>query len=155
MITRVRAMQFSDVDAVYAIECAAHRAPWSRDILHDCVLVGYDCRVLAQSAEDKSEHSTVIGYLIARYTQEGSAHILNVCIAPDFQGKGYGQRFLKHFLKTLKRPGMKEIILEVRPTNPTAIHIYEKLGFTQAEVKEGYYNDVQGIEDALLLKKVL
>lgn len=38
-------MTESDIDAVYAIEKDVHIAPWSRDILRDCVRVGYDCRV--------------------------------------------------------------------------------------------------------------
>ena len=38
----VRAMQQTDIDSVYAIELQAHRAPWSRQILSDCVTVGYD-----------------------------------------------------------------------------------------------------------------
>ncbi|RYW12480.1 ribosomal-protein-alanine N-acetyltransferase, partial [Legionella pneumophila] len=46
MILNIRRMKDSDIENVYSIETNVHIAPWSKDILRDCVLVGYDCRVL-------------------------------------------------------------------------------------------------------------
>lgn len=46
MTWRIRNMSESDIDKVYAIETSVHIAPWSKDILRDCVLVGYKCLVL-------------------------------------------------------------------------------------------------------------
>lgn len=151
MITKIRLMEQSDIDSVYAIELAAHRVPWSRDILSDCVLVGYDCRVLELK---KAKKEQVVGYLICRHSFN-VCHILNLCVAPTKQRRGYGELLIKSILNSLKKAGNNTIILEVRPSNIAAIALYKKFGFYQDSIKQNYYKDMCGEEDAILLKKVL
>lgn len=152
MIAKIRQMLESDIDSVYAIEMATHRAPWSRQILSDCVLVGYDCRVIELDDEDKLR---VVGYIICRQNFN-VYHILNLCVVLNEQGKGYGKLLLQAVLDSLsKDPSILSVILEVRPSNLAAIALYEKFGFYRDAIKEGYYNDESGIEDAILLKKIL
>jgi len=151
MQLKVRPMQSDDIDNVYAIELAGHRSPWSRDILRDCVLVNYDCRVIEVVT---SVGVTLAGYIICRYV-ETVCHILNLCIKPALQGKGYGQFLLKHVIDTQKNTPVDTIILEVRPSNLVAIHVYQKMGFQQTGIKPGYYQDVNIIEDAVVLQKKL
>lgn len=145
----VRSMQFGDIDEVYRIELCAHLAPWSRDILSDCVLVGYDCRVLEQiNARGKQ----LSGYIISRRSIN-TYHILNLCIAPMYQNKGLGKFLLKNVLDSLNSSIIDTILLEVRPSNQAAIKLYEAFGFHTDSIKKGYYKDTHGEEDALLLKK--
>lgn len=145
----VRPMESADIDQVYQIELSAHRAPWSKGILSDCVLVGYDCRVL-----EKAENNTkqLAGYIICRRSFN-ICHILNLCISPTFQNQGLGKFFLKNILDSLEGSIIKSIILEVRPSNKIAIALYEAFGFTHDSIKSGYYKDIAGEEDAILLKK--
>lgn len=149
MPERVRAMQDSDIDGVYAIELAAHRAPWSRDIFSDCLSVGYDCRVLEVDGKKGVE---LASYIICRY-HVNTCHILNLCVAPDWQGKGYGKVLLQDVLKHLDRKNIELIILEVRPSNIAALHLYKKMGFQQIGIKRDYYQDEEGVEDAIVLQK--
>jgi ribosomal-protein-alanine N-acetyltransferase len=142
-------MQDSDVDGVYAIELAAHRAPWSRDIFSDCLLVGYDCRVLEV---DSKEGVELAGYIICRY-HVNTCHILNLCVAPHLQGRGYGKILLQDILKHRERKNIEVIVLEVRPSNTAALHLYKKMGFQQIGIKRDYYQDEEGIEDAVVLQK--
>ena len=142
----VRAMLSSDVDAVYAIEVGAHRSPWTREILRDCVLVKYDCCVL----EDDALDTPLIGYIICRL-YENNCHLLNLCIASAFQNKRYGTFLLNHRLDALKSTPVNHVFLEVRPSNLPAIHLYQQVGFQQTGVKRGYYRDDQNIEDAIVL----
>ena len=125
MLPTIRSMTQKDIDRVYEIELTAHRAPWSRQILSDCVLVGYDCRVL--ELEDDGVKS-IEGYLISRY-QLDVCHILTICIAPLQQGKKYGELLLKTLLAFANKPEINTVILEVRPSNLAALRLYEKLGF--------------------------
>lgn len=149
MTLRVRPMQSSDIDSVYAIEIAAHRSPWSRDIIRDCVLVNYDCRIIE---ENSSSDVILAGYIICRY--DGNiCHILNLCIAPTLQGSGYGQFLLQNVIDSQKNTTVDTIILEVRPSNLAAIHLYQKMGFLQIGIKPGYYHDDNCIEDAVVLQK--
>ncbi|MCL5271741.1 MAG: ribosomal protein S18-alanine N-acetyltransferase [Gammaproteobacteria bacterium] len=152
MILNIRRMKESDIDNVYSIETNVHIAPWSRDILRDCVLVGYDCRVL----EINNGDSPILGgYIISRISNK-SCHILNVCITKPLQSKGLGRKLLQTLLYSLtKFTDTTSVVLEVRPSNQSAIHLYESMGFVPVETKKDYYKDAHGVEDAVLLKKIL
>ena len=55
------------------------------------------------------------------------------------------------------RPGMtvREVFLEVRPSNKTALALYRKKGFYQVANRPAYYQSHQGREDAAVLAKKL
>ncbi|HEO1341819.1 TPA: ribosomal protein S18-alanine N-acetyltransferase, partial [Legionella pneumophila] len=133
---------------VYSIETNVHIAPWSKDILRDCVLVGYDCRVLEINNGDSS---ILAGYIISRISNN-SCHILNLCIAKPLQSKGLGRKLLQTVLYSLSKYTQTEsVILEVRPSNSAALHLYETMGFEKVEIKKDYYKDKNSVEDAILL----
>lgn len=148
MLVKIRPMIQDDIDRVYAIELSAHRAPWSREILRDCVHVGYDCRI---AVDDDSKE--LLAYIICRHNFN-VCHILNLCVAVTHQNKGYGKLLLSTVLDSLPTT-INTIILEVRPSNKFAIALYEGFGFTQDSVKKAYYKDTEGEEDAILFKKTL
>ena len=151
MALRIRPMQPDDVDDVFNIEMAAHRAPWSRDILRDCVLVNYDCRIL----EVYNDIGCILAsYIICRY-DENRCHVLNLCVAPSMQGNGYGQLLLQNVIESQQVTAVHTIILEVRPSNLAAMRLYQKMGFLQTGIKAGYYRDDLGVEDAVVLQKKL
>ncbi|MFO2889830.1 ribosomal protein S18-alanine N-acetyltransferase [Legionella pneumophila serogroup 1] len=152
MILNIRRMKDSDIENVYSIETNVHIAPWSKDILRDCVLVGYDCRVLEINNGDSS---ILAGYIISRISNN-SCHILNLCIAKPLQSKGLGRKLLQTVLYSLSKYTQTEsVILEVRPSNSAALHLYETTGFEKVEIKKDYYKDKNSVEDAILLKKLL
>ncbi|HAU0266929.1 ribosomal-protein-alanine N-acetyltransferase, partial [Legionella pneumophila] len=136
MILNIRRMKDSDIENVYSIETNVHIAPWSKDILRDCVLVGYDCRVLEINNGDSS---ILAGYIISRISNN-SCHILNLCIAKPLQSKGLGRKLLQTVLYSLSKYTQTEsVILEVRPSNSAALHLYETMGFEKVEIKKDYY----------------
>ncbi len=151
MTVNIRRMKSSDIETVYLIETDVHIAPWSKDIIRDCVLVGYDCRVL----EIYNGQKVLLGgYIITRHS-ENTAHILNFCIAKSIQSKGYGRILLHDVLNSLLNTHIEHVILVVRPSNVSALHLYETMGFNQVEIKKEYYKDGDRIEDAILLKKII
>ncbi|HBD9376240.1 TPA: ribosomal protein S18-alanine N-acetyltransferase, partial [Legionella pneumophila] len=138
MILNIRKMKDSDIENVYSIETNVHIAPWSKDILRDCVLVGYDCRVLEINNGDSP---ILAGYIISRISNN-SCHILNLCIAKPLQSKGLGRKLLQTVLYSLSKYTQTEsVILEVRPSNSAALHLYETMGFEKIEIKKDYYKD--------------
>jgi ribosomal-protein-alanine N-acetyltransferase len=145
----IRPMQVLDVDQVHRIELRAHRAPWSRSIINDCVMVGYDCRVLEQV---DFRGKTIVGYIISRRS-DNTYHILNLCIDTNQQRKGLGKFLLKSVLNSLTGSGLESVMLEVRPTNQAAITLYEGFGFQSGGIKKNYYKDDKSTEDALVLIK--
>lgn len=152
MILNIRHMKDTDIDNVYAIETNVHIAPWSKEILRDCVLVGYDCRVL----EINNGTSPILGGYIISRINNNCCHILNFCIAKPLQSKGLGRKLLQTFLYSLsKYTKTDSVVLEVRPSNNAALHLYHTMGFEHIEIKKEYYKDNNSVEDAILLRKFL
>jgi [ribosomal protein S18]-alanine N-acetyltransferase len=144
---RFRPMTLADVAGVVAVERASYQFPWSEGVFRDCIRVGYLCRVVESVGE-------VAGYGIMSYGA-GEAHILNVCIRMDLRGAGVGRRLMDFLLERARSAQMEDVFLEVRPSNPTAIRLYERLGFTRVGVRKGYYQAAAGREDAWVYKLVL
>jgi ribosomal-protein-alanine N-acetyltransferase len=143
-LVRFRAMTPSDVPRVAAVERASYPFPWSEGIFRDCLRVGYLCRV----AECEGE---IVGYGIVAMGA-GEAHILNICIAGHVRGRGIGRRMMQLLLERSLQAGMQDVFLEVRPSNPHAISLYQSLGFNEVGRRRGYYQAEVGREDALVLK---
>ena len=85
----------------------------------------------------------------------GEAHILNICVDPDLRSHGYGEKLLDEMLFRARATSVREIFLEVRPSNERAIQLYQKKGFHQVANRPAYYQANEGREDAAVLAKKL
>lgn len=139
----LRSMRDSDLDAVMAIEQRAYPFPWTRGIFRDCLLAAYPAWVL-------HEHGLVIGYGVISLAAD-EAHLLNVCVAPERQGRGHGRALLRALVKLAADRGAARIFLEVRPSNPHAIALYHDEGFNEIGRRPRYYPSKDGREDALVM----
>jgi len=77
------------------------------------------------------------------------AHITNIALRQEYQGKGLGELLL---IATIDLAGIlkaRMMTLEVRASNLVAQHLYGKYGFTQVGVRRGYYLDNR--EDAVIM----
>jgi [ribosomal protein S18]-alanine N-acetyltransferase len=139
----LRAMRESDLDAILAIEQRAYPFPWTRGIFRDCLLAAYPAWVL-------HEHGLVIGYGVISLAAD-EAHILNICVAPERQGRGHGRFLLRTLVSIARDRGAARIFLEVRPSNPPAIALYHDEGFNEIGRRPRYYPSHDGREDALVM----
>jgi ribosomal-protein-alanine N-acetyltransferase len=144
---QIRPMMEIDLAEVAAIEQKSYAFPWSENIFRDCLRVGYTCRALDLAGQ-------VIGYGVMSLGA-GEAHILNVCVREEFRSVGFGRRLLEHMLERAAASGVAEAFLEVRPSNLSAIRLYQRLGFEQIGIRRGYYQAPDGREDAIVLKREL
>ena len=142
-----RGMTRGDIPEIRGIEERAYRYPWSRAVFADCLRAGYHCRVL--------QLSTGIGAYGILSAAAGEAHILNLCVRPEWAGRGLARRLLAHLLETAGAQGADTVFLEVRPSNRRAIELYEKNGFVEIGRRPDYYPAVDGREDAILMGKPL
>jgi ribosomal-protein-alanine N-acetyltransferase len=94
----------------------------------------------------------VVGYGILSIAA-CEAHILNLCIDPEFRSMGYGERLLDTMLSHARGATVREVLLEVRPSNKTALALYRKKGFFQVANRPAYYQSHEGREDAAVLSK--
>jgi len=146
-IVRIRGMMPGDLPAVAAVERASYAFPWSEGIFRDCLRVGYLCRVAEVDG-------TIAGYgIVAMGADE--AHLLNLCVRADLRGRGLGRRLLLLLVERVRESGAEAVFLEVRPSNPGAVALYESEGFVRVGLRKGYYQAVGGREDALVFKRDL
>ena len=92
----------------------------------------------------------IIGYGILS-VGAGEAHVLNVCIAPDQRGQGFGRHLMKRLLDIARWNGAERVFLEVRPSNPNAQALYVSLGFHEIGRRPRYYPAHEGREDAIVM----
>lgn len=143
----VRAMRHEDLSSVSDIERRSYDFPWSHGVFRDCLLAGYQCIVLEGDGE-------VRGYGILSVAA-GEAHILNLCVDAAYRSHGFGERLLDEILFRARTSSVREIFLEVRPSNAHALALYKKKGFHQVARRPAYYQAHGGREDASVLAKKL
>ncbi len=143
----IRGMQEADVDEVLRIERASYAFPWTEGIFRDCLRVNYICRVVEIGP-------AIVGYGIMSLGA-GEAHLLNVCVGDPYRCRGIGRRLLMHLLQLAAAAGAKDAYLEARPSNISAIRLYQSLGFSQIGMRRGYYQAADGREDAIVLKRYI
>ena len=149
----LRPMQLNDLDAVMQIEPTIYSHPWTRGNFSDSLQNGYSGWVL----EDKSlgKTSEMIGYALLMMVLD-EAHLLNLSIVKPQQKHGLGRYLLEHMISNAKQYKAVNMFLEVRPSNISAIALYENMGFCEMAVRRGYYPadpklSKTGREDAVLM----
>jgi len=143
----IRDMRHEDVAVVSDIERRSYDFPWSHGVFRDCLLAGYRCLVLERDGE-------IAGYAILSVAA-AEAHVLNLCVAPDYRSYGYGERLLDEILFRARSAAAREMFLEVRPSNKHALALYKKKGFYLVANRPKYYRSHEGREDACVLAKKL
>jgi ribosomal-protein-alanine acetyltransferase len=80
------------------------------------------------------------------------AHLNLLAVAPEHRRQGLGSQLMDWLTTTAIEAGVFRINLEVRTQNEAARSFYERLGFAQLGVVQGYY---QGREAALRMSRRL
>jgi ribosomal-protein-alanine N-acetyltransferase len=150
---QLRPMQTDDLDAIMQIEPTIYTHPWTRGNFSDSLNSGYSAWVLEDMSLGKS--GKMIGYALMMMVMD-EAHLLNLSISKPQQKQGLGRYLLEHMLQIAKNHKAANMFLEVRPSNISAIALYENMGFCEMAVRRGYYpadskNFKSGREDAVLM----
>jgi ribosomal-protein-alanine N-acetyltransferase len=140
-------MSPADIKEVMAIEVRAYPVPWTEGIMRDCLHVGYECQVARLG-------DRIVAYSFMSIAVN-EAHLLNITVAPELQGQGYGRRMALHMLDLAQDKLADTVYLEVRPSNKAARALYRSLGFVQIGRRKDYYPDPRGREDALVYSLLL
>ncbi|MCV2886082.1 ribosomal protein S18-alanine N-acetyltransferase [Aestuariibacter sp. AA17] len=148
---------------MYNLHVQCHSNPWSLSTFTDCTTPPYFAAALSvseQKASDTTAESFIAGYYIG-LNVVGEVTLMDIGIAQDYRGKGYGEQLLDAFLARCRQLQCQAIWLEVRASNQAAISLYMKKGFEEIEVRKGYYtisstrngeDGVTGKEDAVIMK---
>lgn len=136
----------ADLTELMVIENDCHSHPWSENTFKSCLAERYF-----------SYHLTVDNQIVGFYVGEhvaGEATLMDICVSPSFQGKGYGKTLLKHFIEQAYKLDNTKCWLEVRAKNFTAQMLYIAQGFTEISRRTGYYPSSSadgGYEDAIVM----
>ena len=144
---QTRPMKVDDLDAIMQIEPINFPYPWSRGNFSDSLNSGYSCWVLEEGQQ-------IIGYAVLMMVLD-EAHLLNISIVKSHQGKGLGRSLLQHMMQIGRNHGGLNMFLEVRPSNTSAISLYESIGFNEMAIRRNYYPAANGREDAVLMGAAL
>lgn len=132
------------LDAVLAIEQTAYAHPWTRGNFQDSLRSGYESQLLVADGE-------LLGYFVAMKGVD-EVHLLNITVAPAWQGQGWGRVLLDALAIWSRGQGAQWLWLEVRTSNQRALQIYERHGYRRVGTRKGYYPDGHGRrEDAIVM----
>lgn len=137
-----RPMTEADLDAVLKVEYAAFSHPWTRGTFTDS-LKSYHCWLMFEGGQQ-------VGHGVIQIILD-EAHLLNITVKPESQGRGLGLRLLEQLMQEAYELGGRECFLEVRASNQSAYRLYERYGFNEVGRRRDYYPAVGGREDALVM----
>lgn len=139
-------MRQADLLAVAAIEGEVYAHPWSIGNFADSLVSNYQCWVVRDTA------ALLVGYFLVMLAPD-EAHLLNITVAPAYQGRGLGGLMLERVRAISRSHAAPAVLLEVRPSNPHALAVYRHVGFRQIGLRKGYYPAAdQQREDAIVMR---
>ncbi len=139
-------MTEADLDEVAAVEKLAYEFPWSRGNFQDSLRNGYYGVCLRHVT------GTLLGYCVLMLVVD-EMHLLNLAVAPSAQHAGAGLTLLREAVRITRAEKLEGVLLEVRPSNPRAIALYERFGFMAIGRRKNYYPARHHMcEDAIVMR---
>ena len=138
----IRELEMRDIEAVSIIEAQSFSMPWSAKDFEQLVK---DEKSLYLVAEIDGQVVGCCG--VTNVCGEGN--INNVVVAESYRGRGIAYAMMQELLIHGREMGCVEFTLEVRVSNVSAIHLYEKLGFISEGIRPRFYE--KPIEDAMIM----
>ncbi len=129
-----------------AIETASFPSPWTPAMFRDEIGREFSDAIVAVAEPGEG----ILGYAVC-WTVAGEAHLLNIAVGPDARCHGVGAALLEECIRRSAAAGARQMHLEVRPANGSALRLYARHGFTFRGIRKGYYTDTR--EDAVLLAR--
>ena len=132
------------VDSVLQVENRAYTFPWSRANFADALGSGYQAQRLMAG-------DVLLGYFIAMQGVD-EVHLLNITVAPEYQGQGWARLMLEALALWARGQGAEWLWLEVRVGNTRAVQVYQAHGFRRVGQRKAYYpNGAAPREDAIVM----
>lgn len=141
-MTEIKRMTPQDAAEVAELEKKIFSLPWSEEGFLSS-LKQPDTLYLVVREDEK-----LVGYcgLLQSFDE---ADITNVAVSEVCRGKGIGYQMLTELMRRGRERGIARFTLEVRVSNASAIHLYEKLGFASVGIRKNFYERPR--EDAMIM----
>lgn len=136
----------ADLDEVVALEAHVQAFPWTRGNFEDALATGYGAWVLRREGK-------LAGFCVLMFAPD-VAHLLVIAVSQPLHRQGLGGVLLDWCEQQARERGLEGVLLEVRPSNASAISFYKRHDYLQIGVRRGYYQaEKGGREDALVMQK--
>lgn len=136
----------ADLDEVVSLEANVQAFPWTRGNFADALAAGYGAWTLRRDGR-------VAGFCILMFAPD-VAHLLVIAVARSLHRQGLGSVLLDWCEQQARERGLEGVLLEVRPSNVSAVEFYKARGYLQIGLRRGYYPaEKGGREDALVMQK--
>lgn len=157
---RLRPMRLDDIAAVGRIEADSFSGSWPRTAYERELTLNPVARYLVLVREGshrpgrllrrafRRRNSEILGFA-GLWLMVDEAHVVNVAVAPEHRGRGYGRLLVHGLVDLARREGMTVATLECRVSNTAARSLYGEYGFYEVGVRPRYYSDNH--EDAVIM----
>jgi ribosomal protein S18 acetylase RimI-like enzyme len=71
----------------------------------------------------------LVGLLLCSRVREDVGHVTQICVAPEYRGRGLGKALMRECAMNLVQRGFQLLTLTVTASNRSAVGLYEQLGF--------------------------
>lgn len=133
----LRPLTREDAPAVYALHEAAFsaRPDYTHRTEERWTQREFGVHSLALDLSRVTEH----GFAITRRWEVNSAYVNLIAVHPEHQGQGLGGALLRAVFAAAGQAGIDRVFLNVASDNPNALHVYERVGMTQAWRIDDYH----------------
>ena len=135
-------MQEQDLEQVSKIENAIFSKPWSKNDFYKAINDSNNIYIVAK------KDNCILGYC-GFWGVVGEGQITNVAVARPYRSQKIGEKMLSYLIQEGKKKGICAYTLEVRVSNEIAYNLYKKLGFLEAGIRKGFYEEPK--EDARIM----
>jgi ribosomal-protein-alanine N-acetyltransferase len=140
----IRPMQFTDLEAILAIERRAFSLPWSLAVFSAQLSREGGIAMVCEM------RGRIVGYLIADMFVD-VWHLMNLAVDEEYRRRHVATDLLEAYFAITERHSHRGHTLEVRASNAAAIELYRSYGFIATGMRPGYYSDDR--EDAVIMWK--
>ena len=143
----IKSLTLQELPEIMDIGRRAYNISWSISVMRDTIKAAH---TYFWGIYDKSSH--IIGFAVISVILD-EADLLMICIDPDYQRMGFGDKILTFIKSKAQELQIGNIFIEVRTSNSPAIGLFEKHSFNYLGIRKDYYpNKVgSGREDAIIM----
>ena len=138
----IRPMEDADVTAASELESATFSMPWKAKDFLEMVNADYAYYYVAIAG------NKLVGIAGLRDIA-GEGEITNIAVDEKYRGLKIGKRLVRTLLDKCAELNIKDVTLEVRVSNDTAINLYKSLGFVSEGIRPDFYE--KPVEDAMIM----
>lgn len=145
----IEPMTKEHISQVVEIENQSFSLPWSESAFLESFSYDHAMFLVAVDYEYTDvKKSKVAGY-IGMYKVLNEGDITNIAVSPQYRGRGVGLSLMNSLKELAQNKNIDNLFLEVRESNHTAIHLYEKVGFRRAGIRKNFYE--KPVENAIVM----